>query len=64
MQWIKLHDTADTPHWAGSAPLYKQTTMIRIHNDKKCQKILRPDSDFSLTIQMWYNQIHAYLQLI
>jgi hypothetical protein len=44
--------------------LYKQMTEIRVHAKKKCRKILRPKSDFSLTIQMWYDQIHAYLQLI
>jgi hypothetical protein len=44
--------------------LYKQMTEIRIHAEKRCRKILRPDSNFSLTIQMWYNRIHAYLQLI
>jgi hypothetical protein len=44
--------------------LYKQMTEIRVHAKKKCWKILRPESNFSPTIQMWYNQIHAYLQLI
>jgi hypothetical protein len=44
--------------------LYKQMTKIRQHTEKKCRKILRPDSNFSPTIQMWYDQIHAYLQLI
>ncbi len=39
-------------------------TEIRVHAEKKCRKILRPKSNFSPTIQMWYNQIHAYLQLI
>jgi hypothetical protein len=39
-------------------------TEIRVHAKKKCRKILRPESDFSPTIQMWYNCIHAYLQLI
>jgi hypothetical protein len=39
-------------------------TEIRVHAEKKCRKILRPESDFSPTIQMWYNQIHAYLQQI
>jgi hypothetical protein len=37
--------------------LYKQMTEIRVHDEKKFRKILRP-------IQMWYNPIHAYLQLI
>jgi hypothetical protein len=44
--------------------LYKQMTEIRVHAKKKCRKILRPESDFSPTIQMWYDCIHAYLQLI
>ncbi len=44
--------------------LYKQMTEIRVHAKKKCRKILQPESDFSLTIQMWYDWIHAYLQLI
>jgi hypothetical protein len=44
--------------------LYKQMTEIRVHTKKKCRKILRPESDFSPTIQMWYDQIHAYLQVI
>ncbi len=44
--------------------LYKQMTEIWQHADKKCHKILRPDSNFSPAIQLWYNQIHTYLQLI
>ena len=44
--------------------LYKQMTEIRVHAKKKCRKILWPESNFSPTIQMWYNQIRAYLQLI
>jgi hypothetical protein len=44
--------------------LYKQMTEIRVHAEKKCRKILRPESNYSPTIQMWYNRIHAYLQLI
>jgi hypothetical protein len=44
--------------------LYKQMTKIRIHEEKKCRKILRPESNFSPTVQMWYDRIHAYLQLI
>jgi hypothetical protein len=44
--------------------LYKQMKEIRVHAEKKCRKILWPESDFSPTIQMWYDQIHAYLQLI
>jgi hypothetical protein len=44
--------------------LYKQLTEIRTHAKKRCRKILCPDSNFSPTIQMWYDGIHAYLQLI
>jgi hypothetical protein len=44
--------------------LYKQMTEIRVHVEKNCRKILRPESNYSPTIQMWYERIHAYLQLI
>ncbi len=44
--------------------LYKKMTEIRVHAEKDCQKILCPESDFSPTIQMWYDRIHPYLQLI
>jgi hypothetical protein len=44
--------------------LYKQMTEIRVHAKKNCRKISRPESDYSPTIQMWYNRIHAYLQLM
>jgi hypothetical protein len=44
--------------------LYRQMTEIRIHAEKRCQKILRPDSNYSPIIQMWYGRIHTYLQLI
>jgi hypothetical protein len=44
--------------------LYKQMKEIRIHAKKHCRKILRPNDDFSPTIQMWYDKINAYLQLI
>jgi hypothetical protein len=44
--------------------LYKQMMEIRVYAEMKCGKILRPESNFSPTIQMWYDQIHAYLQLI
>jgi hypothetical protein len=44
--------------------LYQQMTEIRVHAENKCRKILQPDSDYSPTIQMWYDRIHAYLQLI
>ncbi len=37
---------------------------IKIHAEKNCIKLLQPDDDFSPTIQMWYDRIHAYLQLI
>jgi hypothetical protein len=44
--------------------LYRQMTEIRVHAEKKCRKILQPNSNFSPMIQMWYDRIHAYLQLI
>jgi hypothetical protein len=55
-----------SPPWLCSMiiKLYKQMTEIRIHAKKHCRKILRPDDNFSPTIQMWYDRIHAYLQLI
>ncbi len=39
-------------------------TEIRVHAEKKCRTILRVDSDYSPTVQLWYDRIHAYLQLI
>ena len=39
-------------------------TEIRVHAGMKCRKILRPNRDYSPTIQMWYNRIHACLQLV
>ncbi len=55
-----------SPGWlcAMIIKLYKQMTEIRVHAEKNCRKILRPESDYSPTIQMWYDRIHAYLQLI
>jgi hypothetical protein len=44
--------------------LYKQMTKIRIHAGKKCRKILKPENNFGPTVQMWYDRIHPYLQLI
>ncbi len=44
--------------------LYRQLTEIRVHTEKKCSKILQPNSNYSPTVQMWYDRIHAYLQLI
>jgi hypothetical protein len=44
--------------------LYKQMMEIRVHAEKNCRKILRRGSNYSPTIQMWYDSIHAYLQLI
>jgi hypothetical protein len=54
------------PGWlrAMITKLYKQMTEIHQHAEKKCRKILRPDSNFSPEIQLWYHRIHAYLQLI
>ncbi len=55
-----------SPRWLRSMiiKLYKQMTEIRIHAKKKCRKILQPKNNFSPTVQMWYDRIHAYLQLI
>ncbi len=55
-----------SPRWlhAMIIKLYKQMSEIRVHSEKNCWKILRPELDFSPTIQMWYDLIHAYLQLI
>jgi hypothetical protein len=55
-----------SPPWLRSMiiKLYRQMTEIRIHAKKKCRKILRLDDNFSPTIQMWYDKILAYLQLI
>jgi hypothetical protein len=44
--------------------LYRQMTEIRVHAEKKCRKILQPNSNYSPTVQLWYDRIHAYLQLI
>ncbi len=50
-----------SPGWlqAMIIKLYKQMTEIRVHAEKNCRKILRPESDYSPTIQMWYDRIHA-----
>jgi hypothetical protein len=55
-----------SPGWlpAMIIKLYKQMTEIRVHAKKNCRKILRPESNYSPTIQMWCDRIHAYLQLI
>jgi len=55
-----------SPKWlrAMIIKLSKQMTEIRVHAEKDCRKILRPESDFSPTIKMWYDRILAYLQLI
>ncbi len=37
---------------------------IRVHAKKHRKKILKPNNNFNPTIQMWYDRIHAYLQLI
>jgi hypothetical protein len=44
--------------------LYKQMTKIRVHAENTCRKILRLESNFSPTVQIWYDRIHVYLQLI
>ncbi len=55
-----------SPNWLRTMiiKLYRQMTEIRVHAEKDCCKIIRPESNFSPTIQMWYDRIHAYLQLI
>ena len=55
-----------SPGWlrAMIIKLYKQMKEIKVHAEKKCRNILHPESNFSPTIQMWYDHIHAYLQLI
>jgi hypothetical protein len=55
-----------SPPWlrAMIKKLYKQMTEVRIHAEKDCWKILQPESGLSPTIQMSYNRIHTYLQLI
>jgi hypothetical protein len=54
-----------SPNWVRAMiiKLYKQMTEIRVHAEKDCRKILRPESNFSPTIQMWYDRIHAYLHI-
>ena len=44
--------------------LYMQMKEIRVHAEKKCRKILHSESNFSPTIQLWYDRIYIYLQLI
>jgi hypothetical protein len=55
-----------SPGWlqAMIIKLYKQMTEIRVNDEKNCRKILQPERDYSPTIQMWYDRIHTYLQLI
>ncbi len=54
-----------SPNWliAMIIKLYKQMPEIRVHAENNCQNNLWPESNFSPAIQMWYNRIHAYLQL-
>ncbi len=44
--------------------LYWQMMEIRVQAEKKCWNIFRPDSNYSPTVQMPYDRIHAYLWLI
>ncbi len=55
-----------SPGWlrAMTIKLYKQMIEIGLHAKKNCRKVLWPESNYSPTIQMWYDHIHAYLQLI
>ena len=41
-----------------------QITEIRQYAERNCRKIRTPDSKFSPTVRMWYERIHAHLQLI
>ncbi len=54
------------PGWLRSMiiKLCKQMTEIRVRAEKNCRKILHPDDVYSPTIQMWFDRMHAYLQLI
>ena len=55
-----------SPDWLKAMMLkvYAQLTEIRRHAEKKCRKILTPQSEFSPTVKTWYDRIHAYRQLI
>ncbi len=63
---MTLYCGHSSPNWlrAMIIKLYKQMSEIRVHAEKNCQNILRPESNFSPTIQMWYKRIHPYLKLI
>jgi hypothetical protein len=54
------------PNWLQAIiiKLYKQMSEIRVYTEKNCQKNLQPERDFSPKIQMWYDRIYMYLQLI
>ena len=54
------------PQWLEqmAQKLYTQMDEISKHSEKKCRKILRPASEYSLPIQYWYDKIHAYENLI
>ena len=41
-----------------------QLTEIRRHAEKECRNILTPESECSQTVNIWYDRIHAYRQLI
>ena len=55
-----------SPPWLHTTiiKLYKQMDEIRLHAEKKCRKILCPESDYSPRIWHWYDKIHAYLTLL
>ena len=44
--------------------LHEEMDNIRKHASNKCRKILTPESEFSLDIQLWYDRIHAYKALL
>ena len=44
--------------------LHKETLEHRLGAERKCRKILKPESEFSLPVKFWYDRIHAYKGLI
>jgi hypothetical protein len=59
--WATVDSSANLASWF----CHKEREIrLAVHAEKKYRKILQPDSNYSPTVQMWYNRIHAYLQLI
>jgi hypothetical protein len=52
---ITKYSGSPSPRWLHLMiiKLYTQMTKIRIHAEKRCRKILRPEGNFSATVQMW-----------